>query len=196
MSVKLLPILGLFAFAVSAFASTGGGDSYQLYPLDLLRFEVYGESDLTTDLRVSGNGDLNLPIVGSVAVQGLTLAQAQEQIARVYVDAEIFIRPQISLRVIEYSKKEISVLGQVGKQGKITLPPESAAISIVEAITAAGGFTRIAKSDSVRVTTRNQSGGKSETLTTINVEALIRGSSNEVYMVRPGDVIFVPERLF
>ncbi len=185
----------MLAFAAAAVASTNSGDSYQLYPLDLLRFEVYGESDLSTELRISGNGDLNVPLAGSVRVQGLTLDQAQEKIAQVYRDSEIFIRPQVSLRVVEYSKKEVSVLGQVGKQGRIELPAESSAISIVEAITAAGGLTRIAKGDSVRVT-RRQAGDGQETRLTINVEALISGSGGDVFMVRPGDIIFVPERLF
>ncbi|AHF93550.1 sugar transporter [Opitutaceae bacterium TAV5] len=193
---RLVSTLGMIALATSAIAaSPDEGDSYRLYPLDLLRFEVYGEPDLATELRISGNGDLNVPLAGSVHVQDLSLAQAQEKIARIYQDSEIFIRPRISLRVVEYSKKEVSVLGQVGKQGKIELPPESSAISIVEAITAAGGFTRIAKSDAVRVT-RRQLGDGNETRLTINVETLLRGSGGDVFMVRPGDVIFVPERLF
>lgn len=195
MPEKLLSILGMLAFAAAAVASTNGGDSYQLYPLDLLRFEVYGEPELATELRISGNGDLNVPLAGSVRVQELTLAQAQEKIAQVYRDSEIFIRPQVSLRVVEYSKKEVSVLGQVGKQGRIELPAESSAISIVEAITAAGGFTRIAKGDTVRVT-RRQTNDAKETHITVDVKALIRGSGGDIFMVRPGDVIFVPERLF
>jgi len=169
--------------------------SYKLYPLDQIRFSVFGEPDLNETVRISGAGEINLPLLGTIKVSGLTLAEAQNRIAEAYRTGEIFIIPQISLQIEEYSKKEISVFGQVGKQGKVLLPDESTTVTIVEAIAEAGGLTRIAKGDSVRVTRRDASGG--EQTFTINVERLIQGQTkaNEMFYVLPGDVIFVPERL-
>jgi polysaccharide export outer membrane protein len=118
------------------------------------------------------------------------------QIAKRYVDGEIFIRPEVVVSLVEYSPKEVMVLGQVGKQGKQSLPPEAATMSIVETITAAGGFTRIAKGDAVRVTRKDERGA--EQSFTVNVEKLIdgRAPAGESFLLQPGDVVFVPERVF
>jgi protein involved in polysaccharide export with SLBB domain len=89
----------------------------------------------------------------------------------------------------------VMVLGQVGKQGKQVLPPEAVTLTIVEAITSAGGFTRIAKGDAVRVTRKDERGG--EQSFTVNVEKAIEGrASGEPFLLQPGDVVFVPERVF
>lgn len=157
---------------------------------------VYGEPSLTTQLRLSGNGEINIPLLGNLNVSELTLSEAEAKIARTYVEREIFIDPQVTLQVTEYSKKEVSVLGQISKQGKIEFPPETTALSIIEVVSAAGGFNRIAKSDSVRVTRKKPDTGE-EQVFVINVESMIAGGNKDgAFLVHPGDIIFVPERLF
>jgi protein involved in polysaccharide export with SLBB domain len=170
--------------------------SYLLFPRDLIRFEVYGEPDLATKLRISGTGEINVPLLGAVPIAGLDLATAGKLISERYQAAKIFIRPQINLQIEEYSKKEVSVLGQVGTQGKITLSDETVSVSIVEAIAKAGGFTRIGRSEAVRVTRRTPS-GEDQTFV-VDVERIIHGDNKntENFRILPDDVIFVPERLF
>jgi polysaccharide export outer membrane protein len=170
--------------------------AYRLFPLDVVSFAVHGEADLSTQLRVSGNGNINVPLLGDVRVAGLTLADAERRIQETYVAGQIFIRPQITLQVREYSKKEISLLGQFARQGKIEFPAESASLGIVQAVSAAGGFTRIARADSVRVSRKDPETGE-EKVFTVNVERMISGrGTDEVFLVYPGDTLFVPERLF
>ncbi len=151
---------------------------------------------MSVDRRVDGLGEINVPLLGQVKVLGLTIAEVQALLAKRFVDEEIFVRPGVVVSVIEYSPKEIMVLGQVGKQGKQVLPPEAAAVSIVEAITSAGGFTRIAKGDAVRVTRTDAREG--DQTFTLNVERMIdgRASAAEMFQLQPGDVVFVPERVF
>lgn len=170
--------------------------AYRLFALDVVSFAVNGETDLSTQLRVSGNGNINVPLLGDVRVTGLTLADAEKKIQETYVAAQIFVRPQITLQVREYSKKEISLFGQFARQGKIEFPAESASLSIVQAVSAAGGFSRIARADSVRVSRKDSETGE-EKVFTVNVERMISGrSKDEVFLVYPGDTLFVPERLF
>ncbi len=197
----LRSFLFLFAFGpVLAGAENAAVEAeagrYRLFSRDLLRLVVQGEPDVSAERRVDGLGEIYVPLIGQVKVAGLTLGQAQALIAKRYIDAEIFVRPEIVLQVVEYSPKEVMVLGQVGKQGKQSFPPESEGISIVEAITSAGGFTRISKGDAVRVTRKEDRGG--EQSFTVNVEKMIDGKSGttEVFMLQPGDVVFVPERIF
>ncbi len=178
----------------SALAATPA-ELYRLVPQDLVQMSIFGEDDMTADRRVDAHGSLHLPLLGAVKVAGLTLPDAETAVREAYVTAEIFIAPQVSLTVLEYAAKEISVLGQVASPGKQTLPNERGRISIVEAISSAGGFTRIAKADAVRVTRGKADGG--EEVFTVNVENLINGRVGETsFYVQPGDIVFVPERVF
>jgi protein involved in polysaccharide export with SLBB domain len=169
---------------------------YHLFVRDLIRIAIHGEPDMGVDRRVDGLGEINVPLLGQLKVVGLTLAEVQALIAKRYVDGEIFIHPEVVITVVEYCPKEIMVLGQIGKQGKQVFPPEAPEISIVEAITSAGGFSRIAKSDAVRVTRKDDKGN--EQSFTVNVEKMIEGRSTpgETFSLQPGDVVFVPERVF
>jgi len=171
-------------------------DSYRLFPRDSIALSVYGEPDISTNLRLSGNGGINIPLLGNLRVSGLSLAEAEDKIAKTYIEKEIFIDPQITLQVTDYSAKEISILGQISGQGRVALPPETATLSIIEAVSSAGGFTRIAKADSVRITRMNLETNEEEVFI-VDVESMIIGKSKEdVFYVFPGDIIFVPERLF
>lgn len=171
--------------------------AYRLYPLDVVSFSVHGETGLSTTLRLSGDGTINVPLLGDVRVTGLTLTEAEKKIQDTYIAQEIFIRPQVTLQVTEYSKKEVSLLGQISRQGKIQFPAEVSALDIVDVVTTAGGFSRIAKADAVRVTRKHPETGE-EQVFTVNVERMLAGraSAEERFLVYPGDVLFIPERLF
>lgn len=193
-----LVLFGRSLAAESAFPAGEPAEPsrYRIFSRDLVRLAVQGEPDITVDRRIDGLGEVYVPLLGHVKIAGLTLAEAQVAIAKRYIDEEIFIKPEVVVTVIEYSPKEIMVLGQVGRQGKLSLPPEAVSMSIVEAITSAGGFTRIGKGDAVRVTRKDEKGV--EQSVTVNVEKMIEGSaaSNGAFMLQPGDVVFVPERIF
>tara|TARA_R110002111_G_scaffold260114_1_gene330893 strand:+ start:186 stop:773 length:588 start_codon:yes stop_codon:yes gene_type:complete len=188
--------MGTAVFICGAVLSTAAETAYRLFEQDLVSLSVYGEPDISTQLRISGNGMINVPLLGDIHIAGLDLASAERKIEKTYIEKQIFIRPQITLQVAEYSKKEISILGQIGRQGKIELPVESVQMDIVNAISLAGGFSRIARADNVRVTRKNSKTGEEEVFN-VNVESMIEGRSKEAnFIVYPGDVIFVPERLF
>ncbi len=190
-------VLGFLVTSVlRAEEKSATASQYRLFPRDLVRIGVHGEADVSVDRRVDGAGQINVPLLGSIKVAGLTVSAVQDLIVKRYVDGEIFIRPEVVLTVVEYSPKEIMVLGQVVRQGKQLFPPESSAMPIVEAITSAGGFNRIAKSDAVRVTRKDESGA--EQSFTVNVEKMIdgKGGGGEGFSLQPGDVVFVPERVF
>ena len=181
------------ATAASASAATSSG--YRLFARDKIRIAVHGENDLCVERRIDGNGCVSLPLLASLRVQGLTVAEAEERIAQAYIREEILVHPHVALSVVEYFSRVVSVLGQVNKPGKVELPIEAPSLSIVEAISNAGGLTRIARADSVRVTRRPAAGG--EQIVTVDVERMIDGRGGvAVFLVEPGDIVFVPERVF
>ncbi len=189
----LLCLLPLLKAAESG--ETANTSGYKLFPRDLIAMAILGEPDMSIERRIDGDGRVSLPLIGSVSLRGLITTEAEDRIRQAYVDKQIYIRPQVSLSVKEYYPREVFVLGQVRTPGKITLPIEASSISIVEAISKAGGFTRISKGESVQVTRRLSTGA--EQSTTVDVAGMIDGKGTKTsFMVQPDDVIFVPERLF
>lgn len=189
--------LGAMSFAFAGLlcaADPAPGSNYRLFARDLVQIAVQGEPDVAVQRRVDASGEIPVPLLGAVKVVGLTVAEAQAEIRRRYIAEEIFIRPEVFLSVVEYSPKEVLVLGQVNKQGKLALSPESVAMPIIEAITGAGGFTRIAKSEAVRVTRKDDHGA--ERVFTVDVERMLAGRGGDPFQLQPGDVVFVPERVF
>lgn len=171
--------------------------NYRLRPLDLIRVTVLRESDLTTSVRIDANGEVDLPLVGAIRLGGLTRTDAQRKVEKTYIEERFLKRPQVTIFIEEYSPREISILGQVRSPGKYPLPTESS-LSVVEAITRAGGLTDVARGSDVRLTRLGEDG--EEVMHRVNVDATLRGrgrgSDAGKMEVEAGDVIFVPESLF
>jgi protein involved in polysaccharide export with SLBB domain len=170
---------------------------YRLFPRDLVRVTVHGEPELKDlDRRIDGGGRVSLPFISPVEIQGLTTAEAEMRIQRDYIDQQILIRPQVSVTVVEYDTREVSVLGQVRTPGRIAFPKEATNLSIIDAVSKAGGFTRIARTDSVRVTRKNGV-NSTETSVTVDVARMFDGRGGGTpFLLLPGDIVFVPERIF
>lgn len=159
-----------------------------LRPGDLFEVRVFGEDDLAGAYKVSPDGTINFPLIGSVKVEGLTASAVEREIQSRLADG--YLRnPQVSVLIKEQGSKKFSVLGQVRSPGTF---PYSAETTIVDAIAKAGGFTALAKKNSVRVT--RSADGKMQRIE-VAVEDIGQGRAPN-FVLRPGDVVFVPERLF
>src|SRR6185369_11007739 len=99
---------------------------------------VYGTSDFNREVRVNDNGEVSLPLLGSVKIAGLSTAQAGEEIAKLLTDGQYFNNPQVSVFEKEYSNQGVSVLGEVQKPGIYPLLGER---TLFDALSAAGGTT-------------------------------------------------------
>lgn len=184
---------GLVAPSAAGEAKTA---DYRLNSRDLLGFQMLKEPDLKTKQRVTAKGEIGLPLIGVVTVAGRTLREAEGDIRRLYIEQGFFINPQVTLSIEEYSERYVTVLGQVTSPNRVTLGVEVDSIGLVEAITRAGGLTRIAKTDSVQITRRTASG---EERIVVNLEAYLSGRRTETSpepRLQPGDAVFVPERAF
>jgi protein involved in polysaccharide export with SLBB domain len=150
---------------------------------------VYGEDDLSSTFRVASDGTINYPLLGVVAVEGMTPSQVAESIAAGLRENEFLKKPQVSILVKEYTSKKISIFGQVKKPGTF---PHQDGMSVVEAISLAGGFNAMAKKNDTTVI-RIVQGNKKKFK--VPVEAIGQGRAAN-FTIQPGDIIFVPERIF
>ncbi len=164
---------------------------YVLQPSDLIHIKVFQEEDLSLEVRISQECSVNLPLVGTVDLTGKTARQAGELIRDLY-ERDYLVHPQVNLIVVEYVPRNVTVAGAVGAQGLIPFPREQG-LTLLDAISHAGGFTRLA--DKKRVTLkRTNAEGKPDTFT-INAEELMKGDTSATWPLQPNDVITVPERI-
>lgn len=164
---------------------------YQILPADILEISVFHEPDLKATLRVSNEGTITFPLIGVVEVGGLTPHGAavalRDRLAKGYL-----VNPQVSVTVMEFSKRRFTVLGEVQKPGSYDMPDQQA-VTVLQAIGMAGGYTRIANPS--RVTLMRKTAGKPETFE-LNAKRMASGNAESAFMVQPGDVITVAESRF
>jgi protein involved in polysaccharide export with SLBB domain len=199
-SLRLVLLAGgwpaLAAAPVSAVAPNFGPDArdYKIAPRDNLQFQVFEEPDSLLVQRVSSAGEIAVPLLGSVKVSGMTLREAETQIEKRYRDGGFYLKPQVILSFDSYGPRSVSVLGQVNNPNQIDFSIERGDIGILTAITRAGGFTRVAQTDGVKVI-RTVDG--KETTFIINLTAYLNDKdSTQQFKLMPDDVVFVPERVF
>ena len=164
---------------------------YKISAADLVSINVYNNPEMSRKVRVNASGFIFLPLVGAVKVGGKSLSAAQsliEEKLSAYV-----IRPQATLFIEDYGNKNIFVMGEVQKPGSYPIPTESR-ITVMEAISTAGGFTPVAAQDRARVL--RYVDGKSLSYT-VDVRNITREGQKEKDMaLEPNDVVYVPQSMF
>lgn len=164
---------------------------YHISAADLIAVTVYQDLDMNRKVRVNANGTISMPLIGEVKVGGMTLIEAQAAIEGKL--AKFLVSPQVSLFIEEYGNKTVFVMGEVQRPGSLPIPTESR-MTVLEAISTAGGFTPIAAQDRTRVL-RNVNGVSVSY--TIEIKAITQQGQKEKDMVlEPNDVIYVPQSFF
>lgn len=196
-SLRLLPFLVLGLLAPLSGAETPPAPpapettDYVMQPSDLIRVLIFQQPDLLREVRITQEYTITLPLIGTIDLRARTVRQAEEIIRSLY-DKDYLVNPQVNLTVLEYTQRTVQVVGAVNQPGAVVFPPEQK-MGLIEAIARAGGQSRIADLKRVRLT-RTNAEGKAENQI-INVDDMMKGNSNEQYLLLKGDVIFVPERL-
>jgi len=166
----------------------------RLGPRDLFEVRVFQQPELSGEFEVAPDCSVTYPLIGVMQVCDLTPPEVEKKLKDGLNEG--FIKdPQVSVVIKEFRSKTLSVFGQVKKPGTL---PYSVGMTVVEAISQAGGFNEMARKNAVAVTRaeRNKSTGKSTKKSyTIPVDSIGEGKAAN-FFVRPGDVVFVPRRMF
>jgi len=164
-------------------------DDTTLGPGDTFDVRVYGEDDLSTTFRVAQDGTIDFPLVGRVEVGGREPTEVADLISARLREDEILQNPHVSVMVRESESRVVSVMGAVASSG--TFPMRSG-LTVVQAISLAGGFTPLANRNDTVVTRRVNGELKRYQ---VPVDDISRGRSEDI-LLRSGDIVFVPERVF
>jgi polysaccharide export outer membrane protein len=158
---------------------------YELGAGDVIKIEVYDNSDLSTVARISAVGAILFPLVGEVQVGGKTIPQVVATLSERLADGYI-VNPQISVFVEQFRSKKVVIMGEIGKPGLYEL---SGPTTILQLISTAGGLTKDA-GDFATITGPDTAGEERS----VNVELkslLASGSTERMPPLRDGDRIFV-----
>jgi protein involved in polysaccharide export with SLBB domain len=194
--LAVLPACGLFRDPKPSEYSAQEvyAEDTTLGPRDVFEVRVFRHAEMSGEYAVSEEGTINFPQIGQVEVAGKTPAEVEKDIQARLADGYL-VNPTVSVLVKEYKSKTVSVLGQVRKPTTI---PYAAGMSIVDAISQAGGFTPMARKNAVKVTRAEKKDGAEKGATvsfTVPVESIASGRAKPFFL-RPGDTVFVPERWY
>lgn len=135
-------------------AEAVGRPEYRIGPSDLLTVTVFQIEDLGREVRVNNNGEVSLPLVGAIGAAGRTVDQLEDDIAKKY--AEKYLQdPQVTVFVKEFASQRVTVGGSVEKPG---IYPITSSMTLLQALSLAGGFDDVASHSNVFVF--RTSGGK------------------------------------
>lgn len=152
---------------------------------DVVEVRVYEEKELSGLFRVASDGTFTYPLVGQVNAAGMTPGALSEHLTSRLKEG--FLRnPQVTVFVKESNSKKVFVLGEVHKPGTFGYEDN---MTVVQAITMAGGFKDLADKNRTIVT---RVIGGTEKKIVVPVEQIGQGRMQNM-VLQPGDIVFVPE---
>lgn len=164
-------------------------ESTTLGPGDVFTLDMVGEKDLPRDFQVASDGSVDFPYVHRVKVQGLEPQEVARVVRERLIAQRILIDPSIIVSVKEYNSKRVTVLGQVQKPGSFPLTP---GMTLVQAISNAGGLNAIGNADRINLTRKDKQG---TTTVVLSFDSITDGQSPDIPL-QAGDQIYVRERVF
>ncbi len=162
---------------VSVSSSFTPGDDFDV--------RVFDEPELSGSFQIQEDGTIDFPLLGRTEVAGLTQAEVAAKLEEGLADG--FLRdPHVSVIVTARENLEVSVLGQVQRPGTF---PFIEQLTLVQAVSTAGGLTDIAHVKRVKLTRKTGEGPKTYD---VSLAAITEGRAADI-ILQPGDIVFVPE---
>jgi len=163
---------------------------YKIRPYDRVSIMVYKHPDISTStpntlqqergILVNSKGDVRLPLIKRINLQGLTQTEAEDTLEKAY---SVYIRePDIQIEVLN---KRAYVIGEVKKPGEVQLPNEQ--LTLLQILASVGDLTDNANRDAILIVdgSGNQANNRIVSLTNIN------SLQTANLMVKPNDIVYV-----
>lgn len=172
------------SFAPGVSMAPSPGPRYRIGAEDVLHVSVWENKELTIDVVVRPDGKISVPLIQDVHSEGLTAAELADLLRS---RLEAFIKdPQVSVIVTQVNSPKIYVVGNVGRPGAYPLRSD---MSVLQALSIAGGFNPFASARNIRIV---RGAGVRQEVRKINYNNLIGEKGEGNYILEPGDTIVVP----
>jgi polysaccharide export outer membrane protein len=159
--------------------------SYVIGPMDILEIQVWKEPDFSRQVLVRPDGKITLPLIGDIPASGMNTLGLKALLTEKlegFVDS-----PEVTVTLVEIRSKNFYIIGKVNRPGTFLLSPN---MTVLQALSAAGGLAQWADGDSIRIIRR--SGGKEEIIP-FDYNKVISGKKLELnILLMPNDTIIVP----
>lgn len=155
---------------------------YQLHQGDKLDISVWGDKTLSKELRILPDGSISFPLVGRVVVAGKSSTEVEKSLASKL--KKYLPEPEVTVIVIATEGSRVYVLGKVKKPGPIAL---TGPMTILHALSIAGGFDKFADLDSVKILKKDNK------IQLVDYSRLLQGKDLHTnYLLSADDTILVP----
>ncbi len=177
-------LINIFPLVVPSIAQEETPD-YLIGPKDILNIHVWQEPELTRDVTVTPDGRITFPLIGKIMAQGKTVTELKEIITK---KLKNFITvPEVTVIVNESLSRTVYIIGTVNEPGPYPLSPN---MTVLQALSVAGGFTEWADTKNIQIVRRD---GKKEVQLRFNYKKFISGKNLEQnILLKPNDTIVVP----
>jgi polysaccharide biosynthesis/export protein len=201
----LLPSLALPATATAtrpataippatSAGATSANDEYILGPGDRLQLDFFSVPEFSKEYQVLPNGTLNLPRVGGISVQGLTVRQATANIASSF--SRYLTRPLVTVSLVAGRSVNVAIAGEINRPGAYAMNSALNGTSgqdtptLTKLIRLAEGITQSSDLANVRVQRRQADGIRTYR---VNLWQLMRsGDAAQDIRLQDGDSIYIP----
>ena len=179
-------------------AASPAAETDPLQAGDEIHLQIFREPEISGKFRIMPEGVIRHPLLGDVELEGQTARQAEEHIVNL-LTADYLVNPRVILTVSQRrqweqdEKLHVLVMGEVKRPGEVSFVPDER-LTLLDAIARAGGFTKGASRNRVRVV--RVIDGERRTLR-VRVDDILTGKrDHENIDLQPDDVINVPEVWF
>lgn len=163
----------------------GSGSRYGIQPGDVLLITVWKEPDLQREVVVSPDGWITFPLVGELQVEGMTVNEVRTLVRDALT--RYIPRAVVAVSLQQINGNQVYVLGKVARPGVF---PFVASLDVVQALSLAGGATRFAALDEIKIIRRENG---SQTALKFNYEDVSSGKRlDQNIELRSGDIVLVP----
>jgi polysaccharide biosynthesis/export protein len=158
---------------------------YIIQPSDVLEIFVWKEPELSRKVLVRPDGRISFPLVQDLQAAGITPGQLKERIEdelKEYLGA-----PNVTVIVDSIQSYKVFVTGKVQKPGEFV---REKPVSVLQAITLAGGFQEYANRGGITIIRKV---GERNQVFDFHYDDVIRGRKPELNItLQSGDVVVVP----
>jgi polysaccharide export outer membrane protein len=162
-------------------------NSYRLGPNDEIAIRVFRQPDYTLEkVRISPIGRIFHPLVGEIDVAGYTVDELTRKLTAEF--SEYVLNPKVSISLLEANSAKIGVLGEVVKPGIVIMTEP---MTVMDAISASGGFTELGSKSNVTLV-RVGRDGRRYTMK-VDLKKVLEGKSDgeDNLALQAGDTVIV-----
>jgi polysaccharide export outer membrane protein len=154
---------------------------YIIGPEDIIRVNVWKDTDFTGVFQVRPDGKFSMNLLGDITAAGLTPDQLSQNISKALEN--YLVKPQVTVSVAQVLSKSYYLTGEVNRTGKFPLVVPT---TIMEALTNAGGFREYAKTKKIIIM-------RGKDRIKFNYNDVIKGKNLEQnILLQDGDYVHVP----